>query len=141
MKIGHALGDRKRIQQEIIRYTDLLRTTMKDLTEEGRQRSERLIETINDLQKKFLKLTISIEETNAATEVEEGKTLKHLLLERDYAFVARRHYEQILSLTATGNSALSPESIAERIDNVYSQWNRLNEVIQEINWATDLIES
>lgn len=152
MKLSEALIRRADLQTRIAQLRP--RLNQNALVQEGDQPAEDPQELLADLRRMIDELTLlirQINQTNAATRVDETRTLTDALAERD-TLMLERSVLAGLAQAASVNMARYSRSevrfvstvdvadVQRQVDDLSRRYRELDTRIQELNWQTDLIE-
>ena len=154
MRLSEALIQRadtqKRIQQL---HSRLKRSARIQEGEEVPEDPQELLTELAQLISVFNTLVAQINQTNSRTQFDSNRTLTEALAERDAILLHRQILEGVIQ-AATGAdgsrmtrfsqiksfSAVNVREVQAMIDTLSRRYRELDTRIQEINWATDLIE-
>src|SRR5437660_1454399 len=152
MKLAEALILRADHQRRIEQLKQRLVRNAK--VQEGERPAEDpapLISQLNEAADALLRLIQQINATNAATELESGKTISDAIAERDVLKVRHTVYRDLAqAATITQDrltkseikfkSTVSVADLQRQADDFAKQHRELDAKIQEANWLTDLKE-
>ena len=150
MKIAEALILRADCQKRLEQIRERLVRSAK--VQEGETPPEppnELLKELNEILKEYTDLVQRINKTNSVIEVEDGKTLTHLLAERDSIAMERSILESLVQATSIKHdrysksevkffSTVNVREIQKKIDLLSKGYRELDTRIQEINWKVEL---
>jgi hypothetical protein len=153
MKLAEALMLRADHQKRIEQLKQRLVRNAK--VQEGESPAEDpapLMEELNETTDGLLRLIQQINSTNAATEIEQGKTISDAIAERDVLRIRHTIYRDLAQAgTVTQDrltkseikfkSTLNVADLQTQADEFAKRHRELDAKIQEANWLTDLRES
>ncbi len=150
MKIAEALILRADFQKRLEQIRERLVRSAK--VQEGETPPENphdLLKEMDEIIKEYTNLVQRINKTNSAIEVEDGKTLTHLLAERDSIAMERSILESLVQATSIKHdrysksevkffSTVNVGEIQKKIDLLSKSYRELDTRIQETNWKVEL---
>lgn len=152
MKLANALSQRSELQTRMNQLIGRLNNNAQ--VQEGEQPAEDPEELLKELEEGYArleKLISAINRANNSTRVEGGETLSDLLARREClkgklsalrnfldnasALVRRRTVSEIKV-----KSTVNVRALQKRVDELAKELRELDEVIQEKNWTTEILE-
>lgn len=152
MKLAEALILRADLQKRLAQLRERLNVNAK--VQEGTAAAEdpaALLAEVEELAGDLVRLIQNINRTNSTTNLDDDLTLSDALAERDMLASKQGTYRSLLQAATISQSVysrsevrwISTVDVAEvrrRADDYARQHRELDSRIQELNWATDLIE-
>lgn len=153
MKLANALSQRSELQMHISQLENRLMNNAQ--VQEGESPAEDPVELLAELERDYARmetLIAAINRTNNAVRLESGETLTDLLARRDClrhklgslrnflnsasALVSRRTVGEIKV-----HSTVNVRQLQKQVDDEAKALRELDELIQEKNWTTELMEA
>ena len=152
MKLGEALARRADAQKRIAELRT--RLGLNALVQEGDQPREQPDELLAELEERAVELEAlmtRINRTNLATRMPDGATLTEALARREMLGVRHGVLSQLVAAALPRGPRYSRSEIRfvatfdvrgvqKRADDVARRLRELDTLIQEVNWATDLVD-
>lgn len=152
VKLAEALILRADLQKRLAQLRERLNVNAK--VQEGTAAAEdpaALLAEVEELAGDLVRLIQNINRTNSTTNLDDDLTLSDALAERDMLASKQGTYRSLLQAATISQSVysrsevrwISTVDVAEvrrRADDYARQHRELDSRIQELNWATDLIE-
>jgi hypothetical protein len=157
MKIAEALRERSDLQKELSQLQHRINLSARHYEgEEPQEDPAALLEQVHERLDRLRELIVCINKTNAVTQVESGQTLAELIAWRDILGRRRKLTTEVAD-AAGGTSdrlsgwgrrraelreetSLSVPDLRAEADGYAQEWRKLDIIIQQANWAADLVE-
>ena len=158
MKLGEALNERARLAKSVAELRDVMGTAL--VVQEGEDPITNATDTLDatmDTIDEIGVLVARINKTNAATKLENGKTITEALADRD-RLSAQVAFVEYAMRTLTGQDDLygrayrrtaselrqirqmDLDTLTRRRDLLAKERRTLDAELQALNWTTDLVE-
>ena len=152
MKLANALSQRSELQTRIRQLEVRLNNNAQ--VQDGEVPAEDPTQLLGELEADYARLEeliSAINRTNNSTKLEDGSTLSDLLAKRDClkgrlsvlrgfldnaSALVRRHSTSEIKVKST----INVRELQKQVDGLSKELRQLEEVIQEKNWTTELLE-
>lgn len=143
MKIAQALTLRKKMNQDIQTTAQLVNQTSVCVTGEPKPRRnpDDVLASMTEMMESLNALVQRIDATNAATVLRNGMTIRQAMARRK---IVATHRETLAGIQPRRRESsiivLDVSKLKSMTDDCSREWRELDDLIQEANWATELIQ-